>query len=147
MFLRTVDVSKLIRENMVLAYWMSSASEFCDLELCLGGRLLEWWSPGEEGVLQYGSAADSCKKVGSGRSFYSGCCRSFVPDDLTAFMAYYATVPSTMLAALAMRCAFARGGCRPYLCHVGCTTTDTPRISDWLPASDRPCRWASCPRV
>ncbi|RZR98846.1 hypothetical protein BHM03_00028291 [Ensete ventricosum] len=31
-----------------------------------GGRLLEWWSSGEEGVLQFGSAADSCKKVGSG---------------------------------------------------------------------------------
>ncbi|RWW58670.1 hypothetical protein BHE74_00034444 [Ensete ventricosum] len=40
-------------------------------------------------------------------SFYSGCCRSFVPDDLTAFMTYYATVPSTMLVVLAMRRAFA----------------------------------------
>ncbi|RRT82441.1 hypothetical protein B296_00014045 [Ensete ventricosum] len=36
-------------------------------ELGLGGRLLELWSPGEEGVLQFGSVADSCKKVGSGR--------------------------------------------------------------------------------
>ncbi|RWW50259.1 hypothetical protein BHE74_00043502 [Ensete ventricosum] len=36
-------------------------------------------------------------------SFYSGCCRSFVPDDLTAFMAYHAAVPSTVLAVLAMR--------------------------------------------
>ncbi|RZS22713.1 hypothetical protein BHM03_00055526 [Ensete ventricosum] len=50
-----------------------------DSELDLGGRLLEWWSPGEEGVLQ---------------SFYSGCCRSFVPDNLTAFMAYHVVVPS-----------------------------------------------------
>ncbi|RZR75329.1 hypothetical protein BHM03_00054797 [Ensete ventricosum] len=28
------------------------------------------------------------------RSFYSGCCRSFVPDNLTAFIVYHATVPS-----------------------------------------------------
>ncbi|RRT72875.1 hypothetical protein B296_00015326 [Ensete ventricosum] len=35
-----------------------------DSELDLGGRLLEWWNPGEEGVLQFGSAADSCEKVG-----------------------------------------------------------------------------------
>ncbi|RZR93834.1 hypothetical protein BHM03_00022412 [Ensete ventricosum] len=40
-----------------------------DSELDLGGRLLEWWSPGEEGVLQFGSAADSCEKVGSGRLY------------------------------------------------------------------------------
>ncbi|RZR85750.1 hypothetical protein BHM03_00012783 [Ensete ventricosum] len=38
-----------------------------DSEPGSGGRLLEWWSSGEEGVLQFGSAADSCKKVGSGR--------------------------------------------------------------------------------
>ncbi|RZS25495.1 hypothetical protein BHM03_00058700 [Ensete ventricosum] len=29
-------------------------------------------------------------------SFYSGCYRSFVPDDLTAFMTYHAAVPSTV---------------------------------------------------
>ncbi|RWW15785.1 hypothetical protein GW17_00020353, partial [Ensete ventricosum] len=119
---------KMIGENLVLAYWMSSASEFCDLELCLGGQLLEWWSSGEEGVLQYGSVADSCKKIGSGRcrSFYNGCCRSFVPDNLTAFMVYHAAVPSTMLIVLAMRRAFVGGGCRPYLCQVGGMTTGTP---------------------
>ncbi|RRT44992.1 hypothetical protein B296_00053503 [Ensete ventricosum] len=43
--------------------WMSG-----DSELDLGGRLLEWWSSGEEGVVQLRSAAGSCKKVGSGRS-------------------------------------------------------------------------------
>ncbi|RWV84989.1 hypothetical protein GW17_00053262 [Ensete ventricosum] len=42
--------------------WMSGGSE-----LDLGGRLLKWWSPGEEGVVQLRSAAGSCKKVGSGR--------------------------------------------------------------------------------
>ncbi|RZR89457.1 hypothetical protein BHM03_00017205 [Ensete ventricosum] len=121
-----------------------------DSELGSGGRLLEWWSSGEEGVLQFGSAADSCKKVGS---FYSGCYRSFVPDDLTAFMTYHAVVPSTMpscpptmLVVLAMRRAFAGGGCRPYLCQVGCTTIGAPRISGRLPASGRPSRLASCPR-
>ncbi|RWV92607.1 hypothetical protein GW17_00045004, partial [Ensete ventricosum] len=88
-----------------------------DSGLGLEGRLLEWWSPGEEGVIEFGSVANSCKEVESGRSFYSGCCRSFVPDNLTAFMAYHTVVPSTMLAVLAMRRAFAGGGCRPYLCQ------------------------------
>ncbi|RZS13558.1 hypothetical protein BHM03_00045137 [Ensete ventricosum] len=64
----------MIGENLVLAYWMSSASEF--------------WC----------------------RSFYTGCCRSCVPDGLTVFMAYHTVVPSTMLVVLAMRRAFAGGG-------------------------------------
>ncbi|RRT66267.1 hypothetical protein B296_00039625 [Ensete ventricosum] len=38
-----------------------------DSKLGLGGRLLEWWSPGQEEVLKFGSATDSCKKVRSGR--------------------------------------------------------------------------------
>ncbi|RZR85440.1 hypothetical protein BHM03_00012419 [Ensete ventricosum] len=38
-----------------------------DSKLGLEGRLLEWWSPGEEGVIQFGSAANSSKEVGSGR--------------------------------------------------------------------------------
>ncbi|RZS17696.1 hypothetical protein BHM03_00049881, partial [Ensete ventricosum] len=42
--------------------WMSGGSE-----LDLGGKLLEWWSPGEEGVVQLRSTAGSCKKVESGR--------------------------------------------------------------------------------
>ncbi|RZS17535.1 hypothetical protein BHM03_00049685, partial [Ensete ventricosum] len=47
--------------------------------------------------------ATATSSAGRGWSFYSGCCRSFVPDDLTAFMAYHAAVPFTMLAVLAMR--------------------------------------------
>ncbi|RZS02880.1 hypothetical protein BHM03_00032994 [Ensete ventricosum] len=41
--------------------WMSGGSE-----LDLGGMLLEWWGPSEEGVVQLRSAAGFCKKVGSG---------------------------------------------------------------------------------
>ncbi|RWW32556.1 hypothetical protein GW17_00002745, partial [Ensete ventricosum] len=37
-----------------------------DPELGLGGRLLEWWSSDREEILQLGSAADLCTKVGSG---------------------------------------------------------------------------------
>ncbi|RZR80456.1 hypothetical protein BHM03_00006504, partial [Ensete ventricosum] len=58
-----------------------------------GSRLLEWWSLGQAEVFQLGSAANSCKKVGSGRSFYSECCRSFVPGNLIALMAYDVVVP------------------------------------------------------
>ncbi|RWV83621.1 hypothetical protein GW17_00054745 [Ensete ventricosum] len=60
---------------------------------------LEWRSPGEEEVVLSRSAASSCKEVGSGRlptSFYSGCCRLFVPDDLTAFMTHHAAALLTM---------------------------------------------------
>ncbi|RWW74444.1 hypothetical protein BHE74_00017618 [Ensete ventricosum] len=67
-----------------------------------------------------------CSNTGRCRSFYNGCCRSFVPDNLTAFMVYHAAVPSTMLIVLAMRRAFVGGGCRPYLCQVGGMTTGTP---------------------
>ncbi|RRT37212.1 hypothetical protein B296_00058829 [Ensete ventricosum] len=37
-----------------------------DPELGLGGRLLEWWSPGREEIPRLGPAANSCTKAGSG---------------------------------------------------------------------------------
>ncbi|RWW86830.1 hypothetical protein BHE74_00004366 [Ensete ventricosum] len=120
--------------------WMSG-----DSELDLGGRLLEWWSPGEEGVVQLRSAAGSCKKVGSGAFILGVVDHSY----LITLLPLWLTIPSyppTMLAVLAMRRAFAVGGCRPYLCQVGCTSTGAPRISGRLPASVAR-RRASCPRV
>ncbi|RRT75607.1 hypothetical protein B296_00019447 [Ensete ventricosum] len=55
-------------------------------------------------------------------SFYSECCRSFLLDNPTAFMAYHAVVLFHHV-----RCpyneAFAGRGCRPYLCQVGYTST------------------------
>ncbi|RRT39863.1 hypothetical protein B296_00053581 [Ensete ventricosum] len=99
-----------------------------DSELGLGGRLLEW-------------------------SFYNGCCRLLIPDDLTAFMTYHATAPSamssclTMLAVLTVRRALADGGCRPYLCQVDCTTAGVLRTAGRPPTSGWPRRRASCPRV
>ncbi|RWW01961.1 hypothetical protein GW17_00034978 [Ensete ventricosum] len=55
-----------------------------------GSRLLEWWSSGRAEVFQLGSAADSYKQIGSGRckSLYSGCCRSSVPGNPVALVAY-----------------------------------------------------------
>ncbi|RZR99406.1 hypothetical protein BHM03_00028938 [Ensete ventricosum] len=50
--------------------WMSGGSE---LDLGVG-----CWSPGEEGVVQLRSAADSCKKVGSGR-FPTSAVRALAP--------------------------------------------------------------------
>ncbi|RWV81788.1 hypothetical protein GW17_00056762 [Ensete ventricosum] len=48
---------------------------------------------------------------------------------------------STMPLVLAVRRASTGKECRPYLCHVGCTTTDSPILaSDQLPASGQP-RW------
>ncbi|RZS04560.1 hypothetical protein BHM03_00034913 [Ensete ventricosum] len=38
-----------------------------DSGLGVGGLMLEWGSPGEEGVVPLGSVAGSCKEVGSGR--------------------------------------------------------------------------------
>ncbi|RWV90567.1 hypothetical protein GW17_00047212 [Ensete ventricosum] len=123
--------------------WMSG-----DSELDLGGRLLEWWSPGEEGVVQLRSAAGSCKKVGSGAgAFIVGVVDHSYLMTLLPLWLIIPTYPPTMLVVLAMRRAFAVGGCRPYLCQVGCTSTDAPRISGRLPALGRPRRRAICPRV
>ncbi|RZS20400.1 hypothetical protein BHM03_00052907 [Ensete ventricosum] len=69
---------------------------------------------------------------------------------LITLLPLWLTIPSyppTMLDVLAMRCAFAVGGCRPYPCQVGCTSTGAPRISGRLPASGRPRRRDNCPRV
>ncbi|RWV78096.1 hypothetical protein GW17_00060997 [Ensete ventricosum] len=117
-----------------------------DSELGLEGRLLEWWSPGEEGVIQFGWVANSCKEVGSGAFIVGVVDHSY----LITLLPLWLTIPSyppAMLAVLAMRRAFAGGGCRLYLCQVGCTSTGAPRISDRLLASGRPRRRASCPRV
>ncbi|RWW13127.1 hypothetical protein GW17_00023176 [Ensete ventricosum] len=81
----------------------------------LGVLMLEWRSLGGEEVVLLGSAADSCKEVGSGKlptSFYSGCCGLFVPDDLTAFMTHHAATPLVMPAVLVVRRAPAGGGVR-----------------------------------
>ncbi|RRT57745.1 hypothetical protein B296_00021152, partial [Ensete ventricosum] len=56
-------------------------------------------NPGSVIILQKRLGVDTAtatSSVGRGwcRSFYSGCCRSFVLDNLTAFMAYHAVVPS-----------------------------------------------------
>ncbi|RRT38381.1 hypothetical protein B296_00046499 [Ensete ventricosum] len=53
-----------IMEGAVVAVQLDQMSG--DSELGSRSRLLEWWSSGREEVLQLGSAADSCKMVGSG---------------------------------------------------------------------------------
>ncbi|RZS28274.1 hypothetical protein BHM03_00061848 [Ensete ventricosum] len=78
-----------------------------DSELGLEGRLLEWWSPGEKGVIQFGSATNSYKEVGS--AFIVG-----VVDHsyLITLLPLWLTIPSyppAMLVVLAMRRAFAGG--------------------------------------
>ncbi|RWW26318.1 hypothetical protein GW17_00009302 [Ensete ventricosum] len=69
---------------------------------------------------------------------------------LIILLPLWLTIPPyapTMLVVLASRRAFAVGGCRPYLCQVSLYEHWRPRISGWLPASDRPRRRASCPRA
>ncbi|RZS07795.1 hypothetical protein BHM03_00038686 [Ensete ventricosum] len=61
-----------------------------------GVLMLEWRSLGGEEVALPGSTAGSCKEAGSGRSFYSGCCGLFVPDDLTAFMTHHVAAPHAL---------------------------------------------------
>ncbi|RZS08160.1 hypothetical protein BHM03_00039073, partial [Ensete ventricosum] len=117
-----------------------------DSELGLEGQLLEWWSPGEEGVIQFGSVANSCKEVRS-RAFIVGAVDHSYLITLLPLWLTIPPYPPNMLVVLAMRRAFAVGDCRPYLCQVDCTSTGAPRISGWLPASGRPRRRANCPRV
>ncbi|RWV81927.1 hypothetical protein GW17_00056612 [Ensete ventricosum] len=74
-----------------------------------GVLMLEWRSPSVEGVVLLGSAARSCKEVGSGRSFYSGCCGLFVPYDLTAFMTHHAVAPLAIPGVLALFQGFKKG--------------------------------------
>ncbi|RWV94389.1 hypothetical protein GW17_00043077 [Ensete ventricosum] len=87
------------------------------------------------------------------KSFYSGCCGLFVPDDLTAFMTHYATVPLAMPAVLVVRRAPAGRGCRPYLCQVDCTTPCCRASRHACRTSGRPVTlvWPrqrpSCPRT
>ncbi|RWW26145.1 hypothetical protein GW17_00009495 [Ensete ventricosum] len=108
-----------------------------------GVLMLEWRSLGGEEVVLLGSVADSCKEVGSGKSFYSGCCGLFVPDDLTAFMTHHAAAPLAMPVVLAVRCAPAGVGCRPYLCQVGRTATSsrTSRHACRTGGEVCTCRW------
>ncbi|RZS16507.1 hypothetical protein BHM03_00048506 [Ensete ventricosum] len=59
---------------------------------------------------------------------------------LLTMSSYLSTTPVI----LAVRRAPAFEGCRPYLCQVGCTTTDAPiPTPDRLPASSRPRRRVS----
>ncbi|RRT35739.1 hypothetical protein B296_00052113 [Ensete ventricosum] len=73
-----------------------------DSELSSGGRLLEWWSPGEEGALQFGSTADSCKKVGLGAFIVGVVDRSYLITLLLLWLTML-SYSFTMLAVLAMR--------------------------------------------
>ncbi|RZR79066.1 hypothetical protein BHM03_00004648 [Ensete ventricosum] len=91
-----------------------------------GVLMLEWRSLREEEVALPGSTADSCKEVGSGRSFYSGCCGLFVPDDLTAFMTHHECRASRLAFVLVGKRAPAGRGCRPYLCQAGGTAPGDP---------------------
>ncbi|RRT74455.1 hypothetical protein B296_00024447 [Ensete ventricosum] len=78
-----------------------------DSELDLGGRLLEWWSPGEEGVVQLRSTAGSCKKVGA--FILSVVDHSYLITLLPLWLTL-PPYPPTMLVVLAMRRAFTVGG-------------------------------------
>ncbi|RWW22939.1 hypothetical protein GW17_00012832 [Ensete ventricosum] len=119
-----------------------------------GVLMLEWRSPGEEEVDLLGSAAGSCKEVGSGRGFYSECYRLFVPDGLTAFMTRHAAAPLTMPPCLLPCLAYGRRGvrlqvarCRPYLCQVGCTTPGVLRTTGRPVTSSWPRQQPRCPRA
>ncbi|RRT39205.1 hypothetical protein B296_00048733 [Ensete ventricosum] len=108
-------------------------------ELGLGSQLLDWWSPGEEGVLQFGSVADSCKKVGSGAFIVGVVDRSYLITLLLLWL--------TMLVVLALR-RLQVGGV-DLTCVRSTVRLLAPPIfpSGQLPASGRPCRRASYPRV
>ncbi|RZS02428.1 hypothetical protein BHM03_00032480, partial [Ensete ventricosum] len=52
-----------VGSGVLMLEWRSPGEE----GVVSGVLMLEWRSPGEEGVVLLGSAASSCKEVGSGR--------------------------------------------------------------------------------
>ncbi|RWW47308.1 hypothetical protein BHE74_00046715, partial [Ensete ventricosum] len=76
-----------------------------DPELGLGGRLLEWWSPGREEIPQLGSAADSCTKAGSGAFIVSDVDHSYLAT-LLLLWPTMPSYPSTTLVVPVVRRAF-----------------------------------------
>ncbi|RWW77310.1 hypothetical protein BHE74_00014545 [Ensete ventricosum] len=91
------------------------------------GRLLEWWSSGREEVPQLGSGTGSCKEVGSGaRAFIVSVVGPSYLITLPSLRLTMSLYLSTMPLMLAVRRESAGKECRPYLCQVGCTTTDAP---------------------
>ncbi|RWV80021.1 hypothetical protein GW17_00058762 [Ensete ventricosum] len=116
-----------------------------DSELGSGSRLLEWWSSGQEEVLQLGSAADSCKKVGSGAYIVGVVAHPYLATRLPLWLtlsSYASTTPVVLVVRDAstgegigltcVRSAVRLLRYRPYLCQVGRTTTGAP-----IPASDQ----------
>ncbi|RZS28016.1 hypothetical protein BHM03_00061566, partial [Ensete ventricosum] len=67
----------LFEPNLVSAQWVRSALIFA------GGNC--WFRPL--------CASSPVVVSGRSRSFYSECCRPFVPGNLTALIAYHAVVP------------------------------------------------------
>ncbi|RRT59146.1 hypothetical protein B296_00022129 [Ensete ventricosum] len=131
-----------------------------DSELGSGSRLLEWWSSGREEVLQLGSSADSCKKVGSGAYIVGVVAHPYLGTRLPLWLtlsSYASTTPVVLavrdastgegIGLICVRSAVRLLGYRSYLCQVGRTTTGAPiPASDQLTMLGRPRRWASCPK-
>ncbi|RZS12427.1 hypothetical protein BHM03_00043869 [Ensete ventricosum] len=116
-----------------------------DSELGSESRLLEWWSSGREEVLQLGSAADSCKKVGSGAYIVGVVDHPYLATRLPLWLtlSLYASITPVVLAVrdastgegiglTCVRSIVRFLGYRPYLCQVDRMTTGAP-----IPASDQ----------
>ncbi|RWW69646.1 hypothetical protein BHE74_00022742 [Ensete ventricosum] len=128
---------------------------------------------GQEEVLQLGSAADSCKKVGSGAYIVGVVDHPYLATRLPLWLtlsSYASTTPIVLavgrttagVSALVVsgrpydrwgfdltcaRSAVRPLGIRPYLCQVGRTTTSAPiPASDQLTVLGRPRRRANCPK-
>ncbi|RZS19747.1 hypothetical protein BHM03_00052180 [Ensete ventricosum] len=90
-----------------------------------GGRLLEWWSSGRKEAPQLKSGTSSCKKVESG-AFIVSVVDPLYLITLLSLRFTMSSYLSTMPLVLVVRRASVGKECRPYLCQVGCTTTDAP---------------------
>ncbi|RRT38807.1 hypothetical protein B296_00052222 [Ensete ventricosum] len=130
-----------------------------DSELGSGSRLLEWWSSGREEVLQLGSTADSCKKVGSGAGAYivGVVAHPYLATRLPLWLTLSSYASTTLVVPAVKDASAGEGigltcvrsvvrllGYRHYLCQVGRTTTGAPiPVSDQLTVLGRPRRRAS----
>ncbi|RWW44305.1 hypothetical protein BHE74_00049947 [Ensete ventricosum] len=142
----SVEQTLLVQARSLLSTELELGRMSGDSELGSGSRLLEWWSSGQEEVLQLGSVADSCKMVGSGAYIVGVVDHLYLATRLPLWLtlsSYASTTPVVLavrdastgrgISITCIRSVVRPLGYRPYLCQVGRTTAGDSAlpVPDW----------------